>query len=192
MVVDRRRKAKANPAAQLSGDNEIETLLSAPYIASPLRRHDCCPITDGVSVLIITEKSALPKGTKKPVYIRGIDHRMEAHQLGIRIMSESGSTTQALAQAKFQAGIEQFDIAELYASFSPQILILKDALNLDDQVDINPSGGPLAGHIMMSAGLDRFGMSFRALQEGEVTTALAHATSGPCLQHNMIAILEAG
>ena len=97
-----------------------------------------------------------------------------------------------MAQAKSQAGIEQFDIAELYAPFSPQTLILKDALGLDDQVDINPSGGPLAGHIMMSAGLDRFGMSFRALQKSEVTTALAHATSGPCLQNNMIAILEAG
>ncbi|MAV76018.1 MAG: lipid-transfer protein [Actinobacteria bacterium TMED172] len=192
VVVDSRRKAKANPAAQLSGDREVEALLTAPYIASPLRRHDCCPITDGVSVLIITDKSALPKTTKKPVYIRGIDHRMEAHQLGIRTLSESGSTTQALAQAKLQAGIEQFDIAELYAPFSPQTLILKDALGLDDQVDINPSGGPLAGHIMMSAGLDRFGMSFRALQKDEVTTALAHATSGPCLQHNMVAILEAG
>lgn len=191
VVVDSRRKAKENPAAQLSGDVDVDMLMNAPYLASPLRRHDCCPITDGASVLIITDKSVLPKAKNKPVFIRGIDHRMEAHQLGIRTLSESSSSTQALAQAKQQAGIEQFDIAELYAPFSPQTLILKDALGLDDQVNINPSGGPLAGHIMMSAGLDRFGMSFRALQSGEAKTALAHATSGPCLQHNMIAILEA-
>lgn len=192
VVVESRRKAKTNPNAQLSGDVSADHLIEAPYIASPLRRHDCCPITDGASVLIITDKSALPKAKTKPVYIRGIDHRMEAHQLGIRTLSESKSSTLALANAKDQAGIEQFDLAELYAPFSPQTLILKDALALNDKVDINPSGGPLAGHIMMSAGLDRFGMSFRALQSSTVKTALAHATSGPCLQHNMIAILEAG
>ena len=98
VVVESRRKAKANPSAQLSGDTEVEELLRAPYISSPLRRHDCCPITDGVSVLIITDKTALPETIKRPVYIRGIDHRMEAHQLGIRVLSESGSTTQALGK----------------------------------------------------------------------------------------------
>lgn len=198
VVVDSRRKAKANNNAQLAGDVNAADLLAAPYIASPLRRHDCCPITDGASVLIISEKSAIPNAALaangvRPVMIRGMDHRMEVHQLGLRTLDDSLSTKQAFAQVGSQSGIAvgQYDFAELYAPFSPQTLILKDALGLGDKVDINPSGGPLAGHIMMSAGLDRFGMSYRAMQSGSANTALCHATSGPCLQHNLIAALEA-
>lgn len=203
VVVESRRKAKSNNNAQLAGDYDVNDLLTAPYIASPLRKHDCCPITDGASVLIITEKSMIPKSissddNKRPVMIRGMDHRMEVHQLGLRKLDDSVSSTQALAQVTAQSGIsvDQYDIAELYAPFSPQTLILKDALGLSDSVDINPSGGPLAGHIMMSAGLDRFGMAYRALKNGGgsgssgATKALCHATSGPCLQHNLIAALE--
>ena len=199
VVVESRCKAKSNNNAQLAGDVSAAELLAAPYIASPLRRHDCCPITDGASVLIISEKSAIPgallEGSgKRPAMIRGMDHRMEAHQLGLRALDDSVSTKQALAQVTLQSGfaVNQYDIAELYAPFSPQTLILKDALGLSHSVDINPSGGPLAGHIMMCAGLDRFGMSFRAMQTGNANTALCHATSGPCLQHNLVAALEAG
>lgn len=191
VVVESRRNAKANNNAQLAGDVSAADLLKAPYISSPLRKHDCCPITDGASVLILGEKSALPDNGKRAAVIRGMDHRMEVHQLGLRELANSISTAQAMAQVKDQSGIavEQYDIAELYAPFSPQTLILKDALGLTDKTHINPSGGPLAGHIMMSAGLDRFGMSLRAIQNG-ADRALVHATSGPCLQHNLLAAVE--
>ena len=167
-------------------------MLNAPYIATPLRAHDCCPITDGASVLIMGDIDALPKTPgKRPAVIRGMDHRMEAPQLGFRQLDQSISSSQAMEQVKSQSGIasDQYDMAELYAPFSPQTLILKDALGLSDAVDINPSGGPLAGHIMMSAGLDRFGMTYRAIQQG-ADRALVHATSGPCLQHNLLAAVE--
>ncbi len=192
VVVDSRRKAKANDNAQLFGDVSIEQLLAEPYIASPLRRHDCCPITDGVSVMIIAEKSVATKQCERPAFIRGIDHRMEVHQLGLRQLAESTSTTLALEKVKEQSGIGSggVDIAEIYAPFSPQTLILKDALGLTDTVNINPSGGALAGHIMMTAGLDRMGMAYRAISEGQANRALCHATSGPCLQHNMVSVLE--
>jgi hypothetical protein len=43
---------------------------------------------------------------------------------------------------------------------------------------------------MMSAGLDRVGQAAQRLQRGEGQRALAHATSGPCLQQNLVAVLE--
>ena len=194
VVVQSRKNAMSNSNAQLSGEVSAADLLKQPYIASPLHKHDCCPITDGTSVLIIGEKSSLPSNGKRPVYIRGIDHRMEVHQLGLRDLPNSSSTSLSLATARKQAGFGAADIdfAELYAAFSPQSLILKDALGLPEKVSINPSGGPLAGHIMMSAGLDRFGMAFRAINEGKGDRAIAHATSGPCLQHNLVSLVEGG
>jgi len=43
---------------------------------------------------------------------------------------------------------------------------------------------------MMASGLARIGEVFRRIASGEITRGIAHATSGPCLQHNLVAVLE--
>ena len=87
-------------------------------------------------------------------------------------------------------GQGKVDIAELHAPFSHQELILKQALGLDDDVRINPSGGALAANPIMSAGLARIGEASRQSAGGSATRAGAHATSGPCLQQNLVCVLE--
>ena len=42
----------------------------------------------------------------------------------------------------------------------------------------------------MAAGLARFGEAARRIIAGEADRALAHATSGPCLQQNLVARSE--
>jgi hypothetical protein len=44
---------------------------------------------------------------------------------------------------------------------------------------------------MMASGLSRVGEVARRIMGGEVSRGVAHATSGPCLQHNLVAVLEA-
>ena len=41
-----------------------------------------------------------------------------------------------------------------------------------------------------SAGLDRIGFAAAAIIAGEANTAIAHATSGPLLQQNMVVALS--
>jgi len=82
------------------------------------------------------------------------------------------------------------DIAELHAPFSHQELILKEALGLGDHVSINPSGGVLAGNIFMASGLSRIGEVAERIMNGEADRGVAHATSGPCLQQNLVMVLE--
>ena len=48
----------------------------------------------------------------------------------------------------------------------------------------------MAGNLMMASGLARIGEVFRRIASGEITRGIAHATSGPCLQHNLVAVLE--
>ena len=55
---------------------------------------------------------------------------------------------------------------------------------------MNPSGGALAANPMMSAGLIRIGESARRIWSGDADRAVAHATSGPCLQQNLVCVLE--
>ena len=43
---------------------------------------------------------------------------------------------------------------------------------------------------MMASGLSRVGEVFRRIAAGEIRRGVAHATSGPCLQHNLVAVLE--
>ncbi|MFD5771531.1 hypothetical protein ACFWIN_37665, partial [Streptomyces sp. NPDC127049] len=57
-------------------------------------------------------------------------------------------------------------------------------------VRINPSGGALAANPVMAAGLLRLGEAAARIHRGDSDRALAHATSGPCLQQNLVAVLE--
>ena len=56
---------------------------------------------------------------------------------------------------------------------------------------VNLSGGALAGNTMMAAGLDRIGYVAAQIMDGKADRGVAHATSGPCLQQNLVAVLEA-
>jgi acetyl-CoA acetyltransferase len=185
----RANAAANNPHAQLAGDVDVDELLKeAPWVA-PLRRHDCCPVSDGASAMVVcTVEKAREMGVPYAV-IKGIDHRMESHNLGARDLSRSVSTEQAATA--IGVGDGPVEVAELYAPFSHQEIILSRALGLDDATVINPSGGVLAGNLMMASGLSRVGEVARRIMDGSIQRGVAHATSGPCLQHNLVAVLEA-
>jgi acetyl-CoA acetyltransferase len=118
----------------------------------------------------------------------GMDHRIESHMLGFRDLTDSPSARNAAKSAGLHNNIEA---AELHAPFSHQEILLRQSLGLSENVDINPSGGALAGNVMMAAGLDRIGSMAAAILRGDYKFGLAHATSGPCLQQNLVTILEA-
>jgi acetyl-CoA acetyltransferase len=63
-------------------------------------------------------------------------------------------------------------------------------MGLGDDVAINPSGGALAANPIMAAGLVRFGEAAQRIIDGTAGRAVAHCTSGPCLQQNLVAVLE--
>ena len=63
-------------------------------------------------------------------------------------------------------------------------------MGLGDDVDVNPSGGALCAHSIMTAGLIRFGEAASRILDGSANRAVAHATSGACLQQNLVAVLE--
>ena len=94
------------------------------------------------------------------------------------------------AGEKAGVGRGPVEVAELHAPFTHQELILREALGLSDGVAINPSGGALAANAMMAAGLIRIGEAARRVAGGEARRAVAHATSGPCLQQNLVCVLE--
>jgi acetyl-CoA acetyltransferase len=184
-----RRDARGNPKAQVTGDRPAESLLEEPYLVAPLRRHDCPPVSDGAAAVVLAAGEATHRSSARPAWIRGIDHRIEPHALGVRDLGRSPSTARAAEVAG--AGRGPIDVAELHAPFSHQELILREAIGIDGGVAVNPSGGALAANPMMVAGLIRIGEAARRIQDGSAGRAVAHATSGPCLQQNLVCVLEA-
>jgi hypothetical protein len=154
---------------------------------APLRRRHRAGLGRRRGVVIAAGELAR-RVSAKPIG-SGIDHRLDPHHPGVRDLVTSRSTRLA---GEGRGGRGGFDVAELHAPFAPQEPILREALGLDPaRTRINPSGGALAAHATMVAGLARVGEAARQIQAGKAERALAHATQGPCLQQNLVCVLEA-
>jgi acetyl-CoA acetyltransferase len=182
-----RAAAVSNPQAQLSGEISAEALLAAPYIADPLRAHDCAPVGDGAAVVILAAGERARELCGRPAWISGFEHRIDSASLGTRDLTTAPSAASA-GQAAGAAGVE---VAELHAPFTHQEIVLRQALGLGDDVTVNPSGGALCANPMFAAGLARIGMAAREIFAGRAGRALGHATSGPALQQNLVCVMEA-
>jgi acetyl-CoA acetyltransferase len=167
----------------------IDELLSRPMIADPLRKHDVAPITDGAAALILAAGDRARELHENPAWITGFEHRIESPALGGRDLTTSPSTADSARTATGEdAG--SVEVAELYAPFSHQQLILSEAIGLSPTTSVCPSGGALSANPMFSAGLERIGLAAQHIWNRSAQRVLAHATSGPVLQQNLVLVME--
>lgn len=183
-----RTAAQDNPHAQLRGSPEPDVLLADDYVVNPLRRHACPPVSDGAAAVVLAAGDAARELCDRPAWIRGIDHRIEAQSLGVRDLTASVST--ALAAQRAGVGDRAVDVVEVHAPFAPQEGLVTRALGVNGNVSVNPSGGAMAANPVMAAGLIRMGEAARRIWTGDADRAVAHATSGPCLQQNLVCVME--
>jgi acetyl-CoA acetyltransferase len=179
-----RAAAAGNPAAQVSGEVTIEDLLARPYVADPLRAHDCAPVGDGAAVVVLASGARARELCDRPAWITSFRHRIESGSLGARDLLSVGL-------GGGSAGARPVQVAELHAPFTHQEILLRRALGLNGETEVNPSGGALCGNPMFAAGLARIGCAARAIMSGHASSSLGHATSGPALQQNLVCTMEA-
>jgi acetyl-CoA acetyltransferase len=184
-----RAAAASNPAAQVSGSVSAADLLGRPYVAEPLRAHDCAPVGDGAAVVIIASAARARELCERPAWITGFAHRTDSGSLGARDLLAVPSATGAWSAAGGGSGVS-VDVAELHAPFTHQDILLREAMGLGDGVTVSPSGGALCGNPMFAAGLARIGEAARAVMSGRAGRALGHATSGPALQQNLVCVMS--
>jgi acetyl-CoA acetyltransferase len=193
-----RAAALRNPAAQVSGEVAVSELLARPYVAEPLRAHDCAPVGDGAAVVVIAAAARARELCERPAWITGFAHRIDSGSLGARdllaVPSAAGAllacAVAAAGRAAASGDVASVDVAELHAPFTHQEILLREALRLGDTVEVNPSGGALCGNPMFAAGLARIAMAAQAVMAGRAGRALGHATSGPALQQNLVCVLS--
>jgi acetyl-CoA C-acetyltransferase len=219
VAVKNRRHAIDNPHAQIKGEFTVEDVMSSPLIASPIKRLDASPVTDGCCAVLLASEDAVKRFNCKPAWIRGIGMSTDAYYPGHRDLTEIRSAHLASERAYKMAGIveprREIHAAEIHEPFSFQELMLCEAFAFCDKgkggelvesrmtdasaggtLPVNRSGGALSANPIFAAGLIRLAEAAKQVTDGssgsgrEIKTALAHATSGFCLQSNIVYVLS--
>ena len=113
---------------------------------------------------------------------------------GSRDLTQSSSTRGAwqrardLSRSAYDRGGKQVDAVFTHASYSPHAVMLRRELAVNTP-SVDPDGGSMVGDVPMVTGLNRIIAATEFVRSG-ATRALAHATQGPCLQQNLVAIVE--
>lgn len=208
-VAARNRAAGAkNPDTQLRRAASAAELQQTPFVTSPLREGYLPPIGETATCMVLAAEGKAEKMCDRPVWIHGVDHRIELQTIGARDLTQSASTRLAAEKAFAMAGgkgARAADVFELGSTTPAEELILRDALGLPSGLGgsgggngpvVNPSGSPLCGNPLMNTGLLRLAEGFRQLsgRAGEravagATTAVVHASAGHCLQQNIVWVL---
>lgn len=210
--------ALKNPLAQLPMAITVDDVLQSEMIADPLRKLDCSPVSDGCCAIIIAHESEAEKWRKKPVWIRGASICADGFFFGDRDLSRAKALTEAARKVFSMAGIsdprKEIDLIELYDAFSYQELMWLEAMGFADDggaaglleegvfymdgiMPVNPSGGLLAGHPVIAAGLYRIAEVVQQIrgeagdhQVRKAGTGLAHGVNGLCGQSHCLWVLD--
>jgi acetyl-CoA acetyltransferase len=190
-MVDSGRFSEADFASVVSarrGGVDVEYLLRQPYVASPLRRLDGSTICSGAAAVVLAVEEVAAGSAGQPAWISGIHHQMERHSLGARDLSISRSV-RGVSQ-RLDLSELRIDVLEVHAPFSHQELLLVESVQAGEVTSLNPSGGALPADPIMVTGLIRIASAAEAVMRGVARRAVGHATNGPCLQHNLLCLME--
>jgi acetyl-CoA C-acetyltransferase len=217
VAVKNRRNARNNPFAQEPLDIAVDDVLESRTLASPIRKLDTKPISDGACAMILASQKKARELTKKPVWILGASSCYEAHYLGDRDLADCAALAKAAQKAYEMAGIRrpfsEIGVAEISEEYSYQELLWMEGLGfcgrgeggrlidsgktqMGGKLPVNPSGGMLSGNPTGVAGMVRVAEAALQLrgeagdrQVRRAELALAHGMTGICGQHQAVMIL---
>lgn len=116
--------AQHNPHAMYRTPVTVEDVLASPMVANPLRRLDCCVISDGGGALVMVNQ-AVARTLRQPlVRIRGCGETIYTQDAGRSDFTTSGALRSGAAAFK-QAGISAADVkyASIYDNFTIMALM---------------------------------------------------------------------
>lgn len=163
-----------NPNAQFRKHVDIETVLSSPMVADPLRLYDFCPITDGSAALLFCPAAEADQYASEYVTVSGIAGATDTHVVHERpdpTVMNAVRDSGAMALEMAGLSVSDIDIAELHDMFTILELLQMEALGfaeqgtaweqvmdgqtaIDGRLPINTSGGLKSkGHPLGASGV---------------------------------------
>jgi acetyl-CoA acetyltransferase len=126
VAVAMRAHAVRHPNALMKEPITRQDVIDSPQIATPLRRFDCCLISDYGAAVIVTRRDRSTAGSKKPVWLlgagEGSTHEFISQAPSLTHFGSHASATSALQMAK--VGLSEIDVAYLYDCFTITVLAL--------------------------------------------------------------------
>ncbi len=116
--------AQHNPHAMLRDVVTVEEVLASPLISDPLRRLDCCVVSDGGGALIVT-RPEIARSLKRPVInILGAGEALKGQESGNIDLSFSGAAWSG-PRAFEEAGVTTADVqyVSIYDSFTITVIM---------------------------------------------------------------------
>lgn len=198
--------AQHNPHALLRDVVTVADVLASPPVADPLRRMDCCVVTDGGGAVIVT-RPEIARSLKRPlVRVIGAAETIRGQDGGAIDLMRTGALRTGPA-AFAEAGVTPADVkyASIYDSFTITALITLEDLGFCDRgaggrfvadgqlisgvgrMPINTDGGGLCNnHPANRGGMTKIveavrqlrGEAHPAVQVAGCDLALAHGTGG--------------
>ncbi|WP_438278176.1 acetyl-CoA acetyltransferase [Nitrobacter sp.] len=176
------RNGVANPYAQIRKDFGYDFCRSEseknPFVAGPLKRTDCSPVSDGAAALVLMDAETA-KTARKAVTIRATGHAQDFLPMSKRNILDFEGCAVAWQRALATAGVTLSDLSfvETHDCFTIAELIEYEAMGLtpkgqgaraikegwtgkEGKLPINPSGGLKAkGHPIGATGVSMHVMS---------------------------------
>ncbi len=117
------RHAQHNPHALLRKPLTVEDVMASPVISDPLRRDDCCVITDGGGALVIARPEIARSLNRPRVKVIGCGQTMNTNAGGYLDLTRTGAERSGAA-AFAQAGVTPADIdyASVYDNFTIMVV----------------------------------------------------------------------
>lgn len=215
VVVRARSNGAKNPMTPEIQPVSEKEVLESPMLADPIRRLHAYPVSDGAVGMILASEKRAKEITKNPVWITGVGNCMDSFFLGDRDLASNFALKKAAKRSYDRAGIKDprvaFDIIELSDQYAYQHPMWAEGLGLceegaggewldsggPDKLNVNLSGGMLAGNPLILGGLVRSAEAVLQLtgkaeerQVKDAKTALAHGVMGPAGQFHTVIILE--
>jgi acetyl-CoA acetyltransferase len=204
--VTARAWARMSPGAQLTTALDTAAYLDEPMIASPLRRADCCLLTDGAAAYVMTGLDRARDLPHPPVVLAGAGVASLEATMGTVFtqkadLLELGSArTGPLAYAGAGLGAADMDLAMIYDCFSISMILQLEELGFAPRgegfrfmaeghgspggsIPINTNGGHLAyaylpGVTMVIEAVKQLRGARGAAQVPDAETALVSALGG--------------
>ncbi|MFZ0892843.1 MAG: beta-ketoacyl synthase N-terminal-like domain-containing protein [Thermoplasmata archaeon] len=202
IAVKNHGNAAHNPHAHFQKPITMQTYLSSPIIASPLRLFDCCPFSDGAAAVVVAAKDIMKSPASEPLVIRASARSGSIADMQDRPELTGLPATRTAADRAFRQAhmtTADIDFMEVHDCFTiAEILALEDmgffakgsaakagadgVTQHDGKLPVNPSGGLKAkGHPVSATGVsqvvevfEQFNGMAKGREVPKLETALTH------------------
>jgi acetyl-CoA acetyltransferase len=206
VAINARANALDNPHAQLRKPLTLEAYRESKPVVSPLRRDDCCLVSDGgAAVVVMSAARAKALGVPAPVPILGFGQGQTAWNVELRpsLTSTMAASSARTAFAMAGLGPRDIDVAQFYDCFTiVPIVTLEDygfcelggggafvaneGIGIDGALPMNTSGGLLA-----ESGMPGMQLVIEGVRQMRGTAARQVRDARTCIVSNQGGIMHA-